>query len=154
MDRRKAWRPTAAGAAREPQSSDLGQIEPLASAKPHTAQGDAADNSEQPKSWRDFLPVHPAAELFPLMAGAELRELGENIKARGGLIQVGTDAKELFGTLSNRVPPFYDGKVFAGSIIRKDGRFIARGPNGRVLGRFTSLRTAVRAIPAGHEFSP
>jgi hypothetical protein len=35
------------------------------------------------KSWRDVLPVHPAAELFPLMAEAELRELGESIKAGG-----------------------------------------------------------------------
>jgi hypothetical protein len=25
-------------------------------------------NSSQPKSWRDVLPIHPAAELFPLMS--------------------------------------------------------------------------------------
>jgi DNA-binding MarR family transcriptional regulator len=43
--------------------------------------------SDQPKSWRALLPVHPAAELFPLMPEAELRELGEDIKAKGGLIQ-------------------------------------------------------------------
>jgi hypothetical protein len=35
------------------------------------------------KSWRDVLPVHPAAELFPLMSQAELKELGEDIKANG-----------------------------------------------------------------------
>jgi hypothetical protein len=35
------------------------------------------------KSWRDVLPVHPAAELFPCMSETELRELGEDIKARG-----------------------------------------------------------------------
>ena len=34
-------------------------------------------------SWRDVLPIHPAAELFPLMTPAELRELGEDIKANG-----------------------------------------------------------------------
>ena len=34
-------------------------------------------------SWRDHLPVHPAAELFPLMSKDELRELGEDIKAKG-----------------------------------------------------------------------
>jgi hypothetical protein len=33
------------------------------------------------KSWRDILPVHPAAELFPLMSKAELRELAPDIKA-------------------------------------------------------------------------
>jgi len=35
------------------------------------------------KSWRDVLPVHPAAELFPMMSEAELRELGEDIKKNG-----------------------------------------------------------------------
>jgi hypothetical protein len=46
-------------------------------------------NSEQPKTrtWRDVLPIHPAAELFPLMSGDELRELGEDIKRRGLLEQ-------------------------------------------------------------------
>ena len=32
---------------------------------------------------RDHLPVHPAADLFPLMSESELRELGEDIKANG-----------------------------------------------------------------------
>jgi hypothetical protein len=35
------------------------------------------------KSWRDVLPVHPAAELFPLMSESELKELGEDIKKNG-----------------------------------------------------------------------
>jgi hypothetical protein len=34
-------------------------------------------------SWRDVLPIHPAAELFPLMTPDELRPLGEDIKRRG-----------------------------------------------------------------------
>jgi ParB-like chromosome segregation protein Spo0J len=43
-----------------------------------------ADKSHQVKrSWREVLPVHPAAELFPLMSETELRELGEDIKAHG-----------------------------------------------------------------------
>jgi hypothetical protein len=40
-------------------------------------------NQEQPKSWRDVLPIHPAAELFPRMSESELRELGEDIKKNG-----------------------------------------------------------------------
>ena len=44
---------------------------------------DTANNSEQPKGWRAVLPVHPAAELFPLMSKAELRELADNIEADG-----------------------------------------------------------------------
>src|SRR5438477_1409050 len=36
-----------------------------------------------PASWRDVIKVHPAAELFPMMSEAELRELGEDIVANG-----------------------------------------------------------------------
>jgi len=39
--------------------------------------------ANQSFKWRDHLPVHPAAELFPMMSEAELRELGEDIKANG-----------------------------------------------------------------------
>jgi len=35
------------------------------------------------KSWRDVLPVHPAAELLPMMSKAELKELGEDIRKHG-----------------------------------------------------------------------
>jgi hypothetical protein len=35
------------------------------------------------KSWRDVLPVHPAANLFPPMSKAEIKELAEDIKKNG-----------------------------------------------------------------------
>jgi hypothetical protein len=33
--------------------------------------------------WRDHIKVHPAADLFPMMSDAELKELGEDIKKNG-----------------------------------------------------------------------
>jgi ParB-like chromosome segregation protein Spo0J len=48
-------------------------------------QGSTAEPSEtKPKgSWRDAISIHPAAELFPRMTEAELRELGLDIKTNG-----------------------------------------------------------------------
>jgi len=40
-------------------------------------------NPSPPKSWRDVLPIHPAANLFPAMSETELRELGADIKKNG-----------------------------------------------------------------------
>ena len=37
----------------------------------------------QAQSWRDTLPVHPAAALFPRMSSDELRELGKDIRKNG-----------------------------------------------------------------------
>ena len=37
----------------------------------------------EPKSWRDVIKVHPAADLFPMMPPDELKALGEDIKANG-----------------------------------------------------------------------
>jgi hypothetical protein len=45
--------------------------------------------SDKPKSsWRDVLPIHPAAEFFPVMSADELKALGENIKKHGLKIPV------------------------------------------------------------------
>jgi hypothetical protein len=42
-----------------------------------------ADMTTKAKSWRDVLPVHPAAELFPLMSPEELKDLGCDIRRAG-----------------------------------------------------------------------
>jgi DNA-binding transcriptional regulator YhcF (GntR family) len=43
-----------------------------------------ADRSNAPKKlWRNFLKVHPAADLFPLMSADELKALGEDIEENG-----------------------------------------------------------------------
>lgn len=36
-----------------------------------------------PKSWRDVIKIHPAADLFPLMDADELKVVGEDIKKNG-----------------------------------------------------------------------
>jgi hypothetical protein len=44
---------------------------------------DISPKSDQRKSWRDVIKIHPAAELFPLMSEQELLELGGDIKKNG-----------------------------------------------------------------------
>jgi ParB-like nuclease domain len=53
------------------------------SKKPKGRRASARANEAAPTSWRATLPIHPAAELFPLMSPSELKELAEDIKANG-----------------------------------------------------------------------
>jgi hypothetical protein len=79
--RRKAAAPEAPAAPTEAEALSI--VENDRSSRPSdlTSQGAQAP---QKRSWRDLLPIHPAADLFPLMAPDELRSLGEDI-ARNGL---------------------------------------------------------------------
>lgn len=54
-------------------------------ATPITTTGTDAEkiSTESKQGWRKLLPVHPAAELFPLMSEAEIRELADDIKKHG-----------------------------------------------------------------------
>src|SRR5215471_10060608 len=71
--------------------------------------------------WRDVLPVHPAADLFPMMADAELRDLGEDIKRNGMLvpitIQEGEDGIERLLDGRNRL----DAMEMAGMPVLEQG---------------------------------
>jgi hypothetical protein len=74
-------------------------------------------------SWREVLPIHKAAELFPLMSEAELRELGEDIKKHRQRVPVtifqpvGMEPEQLLDG-RNRL----DAMELAGlSIIKPDG---------------------------------
>jgi hypothetical protein len=61
-------------------NSDITGTKPISDNNPSNE--NTTKNSE-PKGRRDHLPVHPAADLFPLMSEPELRELGEDIKKNG-----------------------------------------------------------------------
>jgi ParB-like chromosome segregation protein Spo0J len=39
-------------------------------------------------SWRDHLPIHPAAAFFPMMSEEELKALGEDIETRGMMLPI------------------------------------------------------------------
>jgi hypothetical protein len=52
------------------------------------------ETEQQPLNWRAHLRIHPAAELFPLMTEAELRELAEDIKTNGLIDPIVTWAKD------------------------------------------------------------
>lgn len=54
----------------------------------HTLIVAAQSKQDRPKGWRDVLPVHPAADLFPLMGKEELCELADDIKKNGLLEQI------------------------------------------------------------------
>ncbi|MGB8572185.1 MAG: ParB N-terminal domain-containing protein [Pseudolabrys sp.] len=58
---------------------------------------DDQNQQEQPRSWRDVLPIHPAAELLPLMSADELRELADDIEKNG--LQEKVDITEQDGVL-------------------------------------------------------
>jgi hypothetical protein len=64
-------------------------------------------NTTTIKSWRDVLPVHPAADLFPLLSKtnpARLREMGEDIKVNGlqQPIVIWADGRTSLKDLGNR----------------------------------------------------
>ena len=45
----------------------------------------AIQEASAPKSWRDALAIHPAADLFPLMGPERMREMADDIRRNGSL---------------------------------------------------------------------
>jgi hypothetical protein len=79
-------------------------------------------NTDTTKGWRNVIPIHPAATLFPRMPQPELVELAEDIKKRGGLttaVALYTDTDNFTSLLDgiNRL----DALELAGFRIVKDG---------------------------------
>jgi len=56
-------------------------------------------------SWRHVLPIHPAANLFPLMGSGEMSELTRDIKQKGGILSPVTLWLE-----SGKAPQLLDGR--------------------------------------------
>ena len=48
------------------------------------------------QSWRDVIAVHPAAEMFPRMAEAELRELAEDVRRNGMTSRIVVFAEDIW----------------------------------------------------------
>jgi hypothetical protein len=97
-------------------------------------------------SWRDTLPVHPAADLFPLMSESELRELGEDIKKHGLSYPVTlwhdkADDKLCLLDGRNRL----DAMEKAGICFYKTG-YDLRTPNGKVLSHTLPERPGLYAL--------
>ena len=71
------------GAGPESAATDPGAQKNAGSGKFRSSKPQPQNPQAPAKSWRDVLPVHPAADLFPLMSADELKALGEDIKKNG-----------------------------------------------------------------------
>jgi hypothetical protein len=67
-----------------PRSQPADGLEPSS----HTLNTGSPPKPAVSSSWRERLPVHPAAELFPLMSEAELEQLAEDIKENDLLVRI------------------------------------------------------------------
>lgn len=56
-----------------------------------------ASPNAKPKSWREVIRIHPAAELFPLMSADDLKATGEDIKKNGMRVPIVLWSKTEYG---------------------------------------------------------
>jgi len=71
------------GAGPESAATDPGAQKNAGSGRFRSSKLQPQDPQAAPKSWRDVLPIHPAADLFPRMSADEVRALSEEIKKNG-----------------------------------------------------------------------
>jgi hypothetical protein len=97
------------------------------------------------KSWRDVLPIHPAAELFPPMSSDELRELGADIVKKNGLVA----PIALWRRNPNEPLQLLDGRNRLDAIELVTGRTVEIGAPSLMAGDFPCLRQGGHARPYG-----
>ena len=86
-------------------------------------------SSKPQSSWRDVLPIHPAADLFPLMSADELKALGEDIKKNGlqsGIVILETADGQSLLDGRNRL----DAMELGGLLIIDDEEIYLKRPDG------------------------
>jgi hypothetical protein len=97
-----------------------------------------ADATSPCPRWRDVLPIHPAAEMFPRISADELAELDKDIKANGlqtAIVMIRENGKESLLDGISRL----DAIEATGIDLVIDGRFnLARGL-GRVFDKCVSV---------------
>jgi hypothetical protein len=71
------------GAGLESAATDLEARETVGIGNAAVSKASSKNPQAAPKSWRDVIKVHPAADLFPMLERDELLKLGEDIKKNG-----------------------------------------------------------------------
>jgi len=71
------------GTGPESAATDPGAQKNAGSGRFRSSKPQPQDPQAAPKSWREVLPIHRAAELFPRMSADELRALGEDVVKNG-----------------------------------------------------------------------
>ena len=62
-----------------PAAGTTGAPDGVAAGRVDTSENKQATRPPQARSWRDVLPIHPAADLLPVMSASELSMLADDI---------------------------------------------------------------------------
>jgi hypothetical protein len=90
--------------------------------------------NQQAPSWRDVLPIHPAAELFPLLPSDDLRALGKDI------IENGLTCDITLWRADPKAPPvLLDGRNRLDAIEMATGKPVEVGAPSLMAGKFTAI---------------